>query len=174
MTRSTFGRLTGATLIVLALAAGTPALAFNTGGESGGSGGGGNAGGNDNAAYSASPTTKSATPTMSAIQADIKASSWTKAIADIRSYLKANPKSADGWNLLGYSYRNHGDLKLADSAYDRALKLNPNHVDALSYQGVLYVKLGEAAEARANLDKIAKVCGNTTCPQYVALAKAIG
>jgi Flp pilus assembly protein TadD len=172
MTRSTIGRLAGTTLLVLALAAGTPALAFNTGGEGGG------AGSNDNASASTSTstttTTKSSTPTMVTIQADIKASSWTKAIADLRSYLKANVKSADGWNLLGYSYRNHGDLKLADAAYDRALKLNPNHVDALSYQGVLYVKLGQTADAKANLDKIAKVCGNTTCPQYVALAKAIG
>lgn len=165
---NTFRRIAGTTLLIAVLAAGTPALAFNAGAESGG-----NAGGNDNAP-AASVSAKSSTPTMIDIQADIKASSWTKAIADLRSFLKANAKSADGWNLLGYSYRNHGDLKLADGAYDRALKLNPNHVDALSYQGVLYVKLGQTAEAKANLDKIAKVCGNTTCPQYVALAKAIG
>jgi Flp pilus assembly protein TadD len=159
---NTFGRLAGTTLLIAALAAGTPALAFNTGAE-------------DSApAATSTATSHSSTPTMVDIQADIKASSWTKAIADLRAFLKSNSKSADGWNLLGYSYRNHGDLKLADGAYDRALKLNPNHVDALSYQGVLYVKLGETAEAKANLDKIAKVCGNTTCPQYVALAKAIG
>ena len=166
MTRLTLGRLAGTALLVLAFAAGTPALAFNSNDEGGSSGGGNSA--------PAATSTKSATPTMVDIQADIKASSWTKAIADLRAFLKANPKSADGWNLLGYSYRNHGDLKLADSAYDRALKIDPNHVDALSYQGVLYVKLGQTAEAKANLDKIAKVCGNTTCPQYVALAKAIG
>ena len=168
MTQSHFGWLTGATLLILTLAMSAPAFAFNT--PSGGGGGGGNS---DSSSIEPSAPHKTSAPTMATIQADIKASDWTKSIADLKLFLKANPKSADGWNLLGYSYRQHGDLKLADTAYDRALKLNPNHIDALSYQGILYVKLGEKSEAQANLAKIGKICGNTTCPQYVALQQAL-
>lgn len=187
MTQLRFSRLAGAVLLVLVLAVGSPALAFNTGGGggggggSGGGGGGGSGGGgggsgagtSSHSSNTSASTQTASTPTMATIQADIKASDWTKAIADLKLFLKANPRSADGWNLLGYSYRQHGELKLADAAYDRALKIDPNHIDALSYQGIPYVKLGEESEAQANLSKIEKICGNTTCPQYAALAKAL-
>jgi len=176
MTQSNFGRLAGAALLTLTLALASPVFAFNSGGGGGSSGGGSGNNGSDGSSPSNSGSTThvASTPSMATIQADIKESDWVRAIADLKAFLKANPKSADGWNLLGYSYRLHGDLKLADTAYDRALKLNPNHIDALSYQGLLYVKLGETSEAQANLSKIEKICGNTTCPQYMALAKALG
>ena len=74
---------------------------------------------------------------------------------------------------LGFSYRSHGDLKLADAAYDTALKLNPKHTGALEYQGILYIKLGKADEAKSNLGKIKAICG-TTCTEYKDLAKALG
>lgn len=170
MSKSNLARLAGSILLALALGTSAPVFAFNSGGGGGGGGDGGGGGGSNS-----SPTASTnAAPTMADIQAEIRANQWTRAISDLKAFLKANPRSADGWNLLGYAYRNHGDLKLADNAYDRALKLNPNHVDALSYQGVLYVKLGEIDEAKANLVRIKSICGNTSCPQYVALAKALG
>jgi len=58
-----------------------------------------------------------------------------QAIADLKLVSNTTPRAADGWNLLGFSYRNHGDLKLPTPAYDKALQLNPNHTGALSYQG---------------------------------------
>jgi tetratricopeptide (TPR) repeat protein len=167
-------RLAGALVVALALSA-TSVYAIDTGG-------GNNDGGgtptepshppkpSDNSGGTSPSKPK---PTLATARADIDAGSWTKAITDLKLFLKANSKSADGWNLLGYSYRQHGDLKLADTAYDRALKLNPNHTGALSYQGILYVKLGELDEAKANLAKIETLCGNTTCAEYVALSKAL-
>ena len=163
MTHSKSARLAGAAMLVVSMAVSAPVLAFNSDSSSA-----------DTSNTAASSTQTTSAPTMAAVQADIQASDWAKAIADLKLFLKADPKSADGWNLLGYSYRQHGDLSLADTAYDRALKLNPNHIDALSYQGILYMKLNKPDEAKANLSKIAKICGNTTCPQYVALAQAIG
>ena len=158
----------GATTLLAILLGATPVVALDTGG-------------NDTTAATttttptAAPTpTKVAAPTLDMARADIAASDWTKAIADLKLIIKADPKSADAFNLLGFTYRNHGDLKLAEAAYDRALKLNPNHTGALSYQGVLYVKLGKLDEAKANLAKIEKLCGNTTCAEYVELSKAIG
>jgi cytochrome c-type biogenesis protein CcmH/NrfG len=160
MTRLNFGRLAVSAFLALTLALGAPAFAIDSGGG----------GGSD----TTTAPTKAAVPTLATARADISAKSWAKAITDLKAFLKASPKSADGWNLLGFAYRNHGDLKLADTAYDRALKLDPNHTGALSYQGVLYVKLGETDEAKANLAKIAKICGNTTCAEYTALAAALG
>ena len=153
------GRLAGAALVALTLAISAPALAFDTGGDS---------------SSTAATTSMAAGPTLATGRADIAAQNWTQAITDLKAFLKANSKSADGWNLLGFAYRNHGDLQLADTAYDRALKLDPKHTGALSYQGILYIKLGKTDEAKANLAKIETICGNTTCPEYVALAKALG
>ena len=161
MTPLTVTRLAGAAALALSLSLSVPALAFNT----------------TNADTTPAATTapaKHAAPTLADANADIKAQDWAKAITDLKAFLKANPKSADGWNLLGFSYRNHGDLKLADTAYDRALTIDPNHTGALSYQGILYIKLGKADEAKANLAKIEKICGNTSCPEYAALAAALG
>jgi Flp pilus assembly protein TadD len=165
MTRLSFARAAGAALVVLSLSVAAPALAFDTG--------------SDDTTTTTTPAPKPvkvtpAAPTLDIARADIKGGNWVKAIADLKLVLKASPKSADGWNLLGFSYRNHGDLKLADAAYDRALKLNPNHTGALSYQGLLYIKLGELDEAKANLAKIKQLCGNTTCAEYVTLNKALG
>jgi tetratricopeptide (TPR) repeat protein len=162
---TSIGRFAGIALFTAALALSAPAMAYDN-----------NSGSSNNTTIidpPPGPTTHNSGPTLSVIRADIVAQNWTKAIADLKVFLKANSKSADGWNLLGYSYRNHGDLKLADGAYDRALKLNPNLIDALSYQGILYIKLGETSEAQDNLAKIKTICGNTTCPQYVALSKAL-
>jgi cytochrome c-type biogenesis protein CcmH/NrfG len=160
MTSFTSRRLAAAAALALTLAITAPAFAFNT-----------------TETDSSTPppvVAKHTTPTLADANADIKVQDWAKAISDLKAFLKANSKSADGWNLLGFSYRNHGDLKLADTAYDRALTLDPNHTGALSYQGILYIKLGKTDEAKANLAKLATICGNTTCPEYVALAKALG
>ncbi len=153
-------RAAGASLICLALVAPLPVLAVDTGGG--------------DSSSTATTTTMAAGPTLATGRADIAASNWTQAITDLKAFLKSNSKNADGWNLLGFAYRNHGDLQLADTAYDRALKLDPKHTGALSYQGILYIKLGKTDEAKANLAKIQTICGNTTCPEYVALSKALG
>jgi cytochrome c-type biogenesis protein CcmH/NrfG len=158
MTTTRIGRLAGMGLLALALAVSGPALAIDTGGGS----------------TDTTTAAPAAAPSLATARADIAASNWTKAISDLKAFLKGNSKSADGWNLLGFSYRNHGDLKLADTAYDRALKLDPKHTGALSYQGILYIKLGKTDEAKANLAKIETICGNTTCAEYVALSKALG
>lgn len=160
MTASNLGRYAGVALVALSLAISVPALAIDTGGG-------------DTSSSSAS-TSMAAGPTLATGRADIAAQNWTQAITDLKAFLKSNSKSADGWNLLGFAYRNHGDLSLADTAYDRALKLDPKHTGALSYQGILYIKMGKTDEAKANLAKIQTICGNTTCPEYVALAKALG
>ncbi len=117
---------------------------------------------------------KVAGPTLAQARADIAAKNWTKAIADLRKIVAASPNSADAYNLLGYSYRNAGNYERAGQAYTKALKLNPKHLGALEYQGVLFIKLKQVDKAKANLATIKTICGNTTCEEYVDLAKALG
>lgn len=159
-------RALGASIVVLALAAPLPVLAIDTGGD-------------DTSTSTPAPApakpkpSKVAGPTLADARADIAAKNWTKAIADLTVIVKANPSSADAYNLLGYSYRNAGNYDRAGQAYTKALKLDPKHTGALEYQGVLFIKLGQKDKAQANLDKIKTICGNTTCEEYQDLAKAL-
>ncbi|HEX4296747.1 MAG TPA: tetratricopeptide repeat protein [Devosia sp.] len=164
------GRLMGAVACGLLLTLAAPAFAIDTGGNDTGSGGAMT----QTVAPKPAPKPMAKVPTLAQARADIAASNWPKAIADLKLIVAASPKSADAWNLLGFSYRSAGMLTSADKAYDIALKLNPKHTGALEYQGILYIKLGKTDEARANLAKIKTICGNTTCEEYVDLAKALG
>ena len=169
MTAFRLNRAIGAALVTLALAAPLPAFAIDTGGD-------------DTTPAPAAATTskpapkpmKVAVPTLAEARADIAAKNWTKAIADLTVIVKASPTSADAFNLLGYSYRNAGNYDRAGQAYTKALKLNPKHLGALEYQGVLFLKLKQVDKAKANLALIKTICGNTTCEEYTDLAKEIG
>lgn len=150
-------RVAGAAALALALMA-TPSLAFDTGGDDTSGGG--------------STASAAAVPTLAEARADIKAKHWEKAIDKLGQIVKANPKSADAYNLLGYSFRNFGNKSRAMAAYKKALQLDPKHTGALEYQGVLFVMLGDLPSANANLAKLKTICG-TSCEEYADLAKAI-
>ena len=160
MTINVLTRLIGAVALGLALST-APVLAFDTGGDSddGGSGG-------------SSSSSAPAVPTLGDIRADIKGKHWQIAIKKLGVFVDAHPSSADGYNLLGYSFRNLGNSKRAMTAYNQALKLDPKHTGALEYQGVLFVMLGDVDKAKANLAKIKAICG-TSCEEYEDLAEAI-
>src|SRR5688500_15698036 len=115
MTINKLTRLLGAVALGLALSA-APSLGVDTGGGDPGYGGG--SGGSSSSAASALPT-------LGDIRADIRAKRWQTAIEKLSAFVDANPSSADGYNLLGYSFRNLGNSKRAMTAYNRALKLDP-------------------------------------------------
>jgi Flp pilus assembly protein TadD len=151
-----------------------PAHAVDTGG-----------GGNDAApAATAAPVTKpTSKPAMMAAKPHlvdlndarklIAKSDWAGAIKLLDVIVVQQPKNADALNLLGFSLRQKGDMKLAESWYLKALKLQPTHLGANEYLGELYVMTGQMDKAKARLAVIAKVCGNTTCEEYVDLNKVI-
>jgi Flp pilus assembly protein TadD len=170
MTDLKLGRALGAVMMTLVLGTPLPALAIDEGRSA-----------------SPAPTISAPAPTVSkgkpaakpvsvtlvAARADIDKQNWTQAIADLRKFIAANPKSADAYNLLGYSYRNAGNMDRAGQAYAKALQLDPKHTGALEYQGILFIKLGQNDKARANLDKIKTIEG-TGSEAYKDLAKALG
>ena len=56
--------------------------------------------------------------------------------------------------------------------YADALRLEPNDLEALGGQGEAYVQRGAVERARANLERVRRLCGRT-CPQADRLAAAI-
>ena len=82
-----------------------------------------------------------------------------------------NPKSADGYNLLGYSSRWLGKYDEAFASYDKALALDPKHKGALEYSGVAYLKVNQLDKAEAQLTRLKAIC--TSCEETTDLTKAI-
>ena len=81
-------------------------------------------------------------------------------------------KQADKLNLLGFTARKSGDLSSAAKYYSEALEINPKHVQALEYQGELYLQLGEIEKAKQNLERIKQICW-LVCKEKKMLEKAI-
>ena len=81
-------------------------------------------------------------------------------------------KEADKYNLLGFTARKSGDLNLAAEYYKKALEINPKHIQALEYQGELYLQLGEIEQAKKNLEKIKTICW-FICKEKKMLEEAI-
>ena len=81
-------------------------------------------------------------------------------------------KEADKYNLLGFTARKSGDLNVAAEYYKKALEINPKHIQALEYQGELYLQLGEIEQAKKNLEKIKTMCW-FICKEKKMLEEAI-
>ena len=103
----------------------------------------------------------------------IEQKDWNAAIGELERQARRDPKSADVQNLLGYSYRNAGQVDKAFTAYDNALRLDPNHKGAHEYIGVAYLLAKKPEKANEHLAKLKAICGGENCEEYQDLAKAI-
>lgn len=121
-------------------------------------------------AVDTAPTTNS--PDLSAIRASIAAQDFKSAIAGLNELVDSGVQNPDVYNLLGYSLRQSGDLTTALTYYQKALDYDPDHKGALEYSGELYVKVGDLAKARANEDRLKKLCPQG-CEELADLSAAI-
>ena len=129
------------------------------------------------------PTTAAPTPTPAAVKTVndelakvtvlLNAKNFKQALADLKVIDSEFKDNADVNNLLGYSSRKLKQYKPADTYYKKALKINPNHLGALEYQGELFVLTNKVSAAKKNLAKLEKLCG-LECGEYLDLKKAIG
>jgi len=129
------------------------------------------------------PTTAAPTPTPAAVKTVndelekvtvlLNAKNFKQALADLKVIDSEFKDNADVNNLLGYSSRKLKQYKPADTYYKKALKINPNHLGALEYQGELFVLTNKVSAAKKNLAKLEKLCG-LKCGEYLDLKKAIG
>ncbi|MFN8916170.1 MAG: tetratricopeptide repeat protein, partial [Burkholderiales bacterium] len=72
---------------------------------------------------------------LAAARGAIVRRNWNVALRELESVVQREPKNADAHNLLAYSLRNTGNYKRAQTHYEEALKLDPNHRGAHEYYG---------------------------------------
>ena len=102
----------------------------------------------------------------------IKKSDYSAAIPLLRKELEKNPGNADAHNYMGYVMRKRNDLKNSAVHYEKALEIDPKHLGALEYQGELFLTVGNLNMAKANLEKLDKLCW-LGCDEYDDLKASI-
>lgn len=119
------------------------------------------------------PASKSLSSKLDDVTMLLESKNFTQALSDLKTMDKEFPNNADINNLLGYASRNLMQYKQSASYYTKALRINPNHLGAIEYQGELFVKTKKVAAAKRNLAKLKSLCG-VNCPEYLDLKQAIG
>ena len=102
---------------------------------------------------------------------------YTKAIKLLEKVIKRkdlNERTADFYNLLGYSYRKQSnpDLDKSYSFYMIALEADPNHIPTLEYLSELYVTLGKENKSKELLEKI-QYLDNNNSSKYPRVEKKL-
>ena len=105
----------------------------------------------------------------------LKAEKYREAVTHLERVSDVAPKNADVWFLLGLAKEGKGDLRGAQRAFERCIKLDPNRILAHQEQGVVLAKLKQADKAQAELDWLktrATTCADT-CADADALKAAV-
>jgi len=103
---------------------------------------------------------------------DAAARRLASAQASLRMATELDGTCADCWSMLGYTCCQVGDRECAYQAYERCLKLNPNHFATHEYQAESYLKDGRIHDALAELEWL-KARGNMTTLETRNLSAAI-
>jgi Flp pilus assembly protein TadD len=114
---------------------------------------------------------KESAPSLQEIKRTIDSQKYSEAVTELKLFIKNNPKNADAYNYLGFSYRKSGNLPEAFKAYEKALEIDPRHLGAHEYLGEAYLQKKEPEKAKATLNKLKGICGN--CAEARDLEKAI-
>ena len=102
----------------------------------------------------------------------IEAKDWNSAIKSLNAAAQRDSRNADIQNLLGYAYRNAGQLDPAFKHYERALQLDPRHRGAHEYIGEAYLMVNNLAKAEEHLAALQKICLRV-CEERDDLMKSI-
>jgi tetratricopeptide (TPR) repeat protein len=124
------------------------------------------------AAPKPSEATKSVQSELSRISTMLNRKDYKRARAELRRIDRAFPNNADVNNLLGYTSRKLQLYASSATYYRKALSIDPNHLDALEYQGELFVATKKRALAKRNLVKLERLCG-VDCSQYKDLKRVL-
>jgi Flp pilus assembly protein TadD len=112
-----------------------------------------------------------ATSDLAKARAQVEKADYAAAIVTLKAIVATDKGNADAWNLLGYSSRKLKHYDEAADYYQTALKLDPDHLGALEYQGELFLETGQGAKAKANLARLTKLCGD--CEEAEDLREAL-
>lgn len=95
---------------------------------------------------------------LKAATALIQGENFPTAMRLLLQVVRSDPDNSDGWTLLGYSLRRTGNRKDAREAYDRAIRLRPDHIYARQYLGELMLLEGDIPGAEEQRRVIAAEC----------------
>jgi Tfp pilus assembly protein PilF len=125
----------------------------------------------DSGGNSSSGNSQSAGVTLATARGQIDAGDYRNALKSLAVIVKAEPRNADAWNLMGFASRKLKQYDNAARYYDTALKIDPKHLGALEYQGELFVLTNQIDGAKANLKRLQQLCGS--CEEAADLGKAL-
>lgn len=101
----------------------------------------------------------------------IEEKNYQPAIDKLMGLLQRQPDSTALLNWIAFSHRKLKNYPLSKQFYDAALQRDPTYLPALEYQGEWFIETGDLASAKANLDKLARLCGR--CHEWQDLDQAI-
>ena len=148
--------LFGAAAIIIAFAGVAPVGAVGSGGSSGNS----------------SASDLNVVAKIASAQQDIRQGWYSEAIQKLQSVVEQDNQNADAYNLLGFASRKLDRTDDAEEFYAAALKIDPDHLGALEYQGELFLMLDQPEKANANLARLLELCG-ANCHEYLDLKSDI-
>lgn len=91
-------------------------------------------------------------------QSSINDKQYRSAIRTLNAIVETNPRIANVYNLLGFSYRKSKDYERAERNYKRALRIDPDHKGTLEYMGELYLETNRRGKAEELLARLEKLC----------------
>lgn len=102
----------------------------------------------------------------------VEAEQFTQAARLFERVVKREPRNADAWNYLGFSERKLENFDRSLTAYQTALRIDPDHLGANEYLGELYLQTGKPDKAKEQLQKLRELCPGG-CEEYDDLQQAI-
>lgn len=109
---------------------------------------------------------------LSRISSIIYSENFRSARTQLIALNREFPNNADVNNLLGFTSRKLNLNSASAKFYRTALRIDSDHLGALSYQGELFIATKKIARANKNLVKLEKLCG-VNCSEYKDLKKAL-
>jgi tetratricopeptide (TPR) repeat protein len=106
---------------------------------------------------------------------DLQNGKFRDAESHFNNVLSVAPRNTDALFMLGMAKAGHGDLKGAQHAYERSLKVDPQQIGARRELALTLAKLGQADPAKAQLDILQKrvdACAET-CAEAADLKAAV-
>lgn len=74
---------------------------------------------------------------------------WTDAARFYREAIEQKPRFHEAYSDLGYAHRKLRQYRASIAAYDKALRLEPDYVQAIEYRGEAYLRLLRLGDAQA-------------------------
>ncbi len=102
----------------------------------------------------------------------LESNNYKKAEKALKKAVRYEKGNADYWNLLGFSLRKQEKFNKAKNAYDKALRIDKNHLGANEYLGELYIQTDQPDRARAQLARLQELCPNG-CEELTMFEKAL-